>query len=68
MKPGAKVPGKPLVIELLFLLCRVLTAIAELGREAVGVGVGDSAAERADTDCRWPLIPGVGEATSSGVG
>lgn len=76
IKPGAKVPGKPLATELL-LLCRVLATSAELGRE-VGVVVvavlvvvevvGDSAAVRADTDCQCPLIPGVGEATSSDEG
>lgn len=73
INPGAKVPGKPFVAELL-LLCRVLATSAEPGREVggvglgLGLGLGDSAAVKADTDCRWPLIPGVGEATSSDGG
>lgn len=64
MKFGAKVPGRFLIVEP-FLLWR-LTTSAELGREAVGLG--ESAAEITDTGCRWPLIPGVGEVTTSGGG
>lgn len=43
-----------------------MTTSAELGRGLVGLG--ESAAVMADTDCRWPLIPGVGEVMTSGGG